>query len=141
MKWYEYRHIVSFQETNLVGNVYFAHYVAWQGKCREMFIYEHAPEVLQELMNGTLAMVTVHTACDYLAELVAFDKVIIRMRLGHMAQSRIAMLFEYWRETAQGEMLVARGEQQTACMRREGDGMIPVPIPAPLKTALQAYLP
>ena len=42
MKAYEYHHIVSFQETNLVGNVYYANYVQWQGRCREMFLKDNA---------------------------------------------------------------------------------------------------
>ena len=32
--YYEYRHIVSFEETNLVGNVYYVNYLRWQGRCR-----------------------------------------------------------------------------------------------------------
>lgn len=139
MKVYEYRHIVGFQETNLVGNVYYANYVAWQGRCRELFIYEHAPEVLEDLKSG-LAMITTHVSCDYLAELSAFDQVIIRMKLGSMTQNRITMLFEYWRQQAEDEELVARGEQQVACMRREGKQMTPALIPATLRTALQTYL-
>jgi len=49
------------------------------------------------------------------------------------------MLFEYWRCTGQGEELVARGEQQTACMRQNGKGIVPTPVPEPLREALQLY--
>ena len=118
MKAYEYHHIVSFQETNLVGNVYYANYVQWQGRCREMFLKDNAPDIITELCQG-LALVTVRVSCEYLSELFAFDHVIIRMRLGEIKQNRITMLFEYWRVTDEGEELVAKGEQQTACMRRE----------------------
>ena len=30
-QYYEHRHVVSFEETNLVGNVYYVNYVRWQG--------------------------------------------------------------------------------------------------------------
>ena len=40
---YEYRLVVGFEETNLVGNVYFVNHLRWQGKCREMFLRDHAP--------------------------------------------------------------------------------------------------
>ena len=33
-QYYEYRHVVGFEETNLVGNVYYVNYVRWQGRCR-----------------------------------------------------------------------------------------------------------
>ena len=117
IKAYEYHHIVSFQETNLVGNVYYANYVQWQGRCREMFLKDNAPDIITELSQG-LALVTVRVSCEYLSELFAFVHVIIRMRLGEIKQNRITMLFEYWRVTDEGEELVAKGEQQTACMRR-----------------------
>src|SRR5262245_54544320 len=115
---YEYRHLVGFEETNLVGNVYYVNHLRWQGRCRELFLRDHAPEVLDELSNG-LSLATVRCSCEYLAELEAFDAVIVRMRLGEVAQNRISLLFEYWRETKDGEELIARGEQQIACMRRE----------------------
>jgi enediyne biosynthesis thioesterase len=31
---YEMRYVVGFEETNVVGNVYYAHHVRWQGRCR-----------------------------------------------------------------------------------------------------------
>ena len=137
-KVYEYQHIVSFEETNLVGNVYYANHVRWQGRCREMFLKDHAPEVLNELSQG-LALATVRVSCEYYSELYAFDKVAIRMRLGALTQNRITMLFEYWRISDLGEELIAKGEQQTASMRREGEKLVPTPVPTALKKALELY--
>ncbi|HYG63573.1 MAG TPA: acyl-CoA thioesterase [Thermoanaerobaculia bacterium] len=138
MRAYEYRHLVGFEETNLVGNVYYVNHLRWQGRCREMFLRDHAPEVLADLSNG-LALATVRCACDYLAELEAFDELLIRMRLGGIAQNRITLLFEYWRTNHGPEELIARGEQQIACMRRDGHRTVPTPIPPGLREALKAY--
>jgi enediyne core biosynthesis thioesterase len=74
-----------------------------------------------------------------MAELVAFDEIILRMRLGELRQNRITMNFEYWRHTPAGEELVARGEQQVACMQREGEQTVPVPVPSQLREALREY--
>jgi len=49
------------------------------------------------------------------------------------------MVFEYWRLTASGEELVARGEQQVACMQREGEKMLPTRVPEELREALTRY--
>ena len=136
---FEHRHVIGFEETNLVGNVYYVNHLRWQGRCRELFLREHAPEILDELQNG-LALATVRCSCDYLDELAAFDTVVLRMRLGEVVQNRLTLLFEYWRETADGrEELVARGEQQVACMRRENGRTVPTPIPAALREALRPY--
>lgn len=138
MRKYEYRHVVGFEETNLVGNVYYANHVRWQGRCREMFLRDRAPEIIDALKHG-FVMVTTRVSCEFMAELVAFDEVILRMSLGELAQNRITMNFEYWRHTVTGEELVARGEQQVACMQREGEQVVPVPVPPQLREALREY--
>jgi enediyne biosynthesis thioesterase len=135
---YEYRHIVSFEETNLVGNVYYVNHLSWQGRVREMFLRDHAPDIIGELSRG-LSLATVRVSCEYLAELMAFDEVIIRMRLGELTQSRMTLLFEYWRAGKSGEELIARGEQEVACLRREGEKLTPTPVPKSLREALRLY--
>ena len=133
--YYEYRHVVGFAETNLVGNVYFTNHLKWQGRCREMFLYEHAPDVIDALQQD-LALATVRVSCEYLAELVAFDELVIRMRLVSRTQNRATMSFEYWRQNGEREELIARGEQQIACMRRTGDQLAPAPFPQSMQAAL-----
>jgi enediyne core biosynthesis thioesterase len=138
MRGYEYRHVVGFEETNLVGNVYFVNHLRWQGRCRELFLRDHAPAVLAEMERG-LALVTTRAGCDYFEELSALDEVTIRMTLVSQAQNRLTMAFEYHRVRGGREELVARGEQQIACMRRESGRMLPVPIPAELREALRPF--
>jgi enediyne biosynthesis thioesterase len=138
MRFYEYRHIVSFQETNLVGNVYFTNHLGWQGRCRELFLRDHAPDVIDELGCG-LSLATISCSCEYFAELMAFDEVSVRMRLAELVQNRLRLAFEYWRRKNGGEELVARGEQQIACMRRGGEKLLPAPVPQTLRAALAAY--
>jgi enediyne biosynthesis thioesterase len=121
-----------------VGNVYFVNHLSWQGRCREMFLSELAPQVLDEMQRG-LALITTRCSCEYLGELAAFDQVILRMRLGDQRQNRMTLLFEYWKVDAAGETLVARGEQGIAFMRRNGAGMEPAPIPEALRLALEPY--
>ena len=135
---YEYRHLVSFAETNLVGNVYFANHIGWQGRVRELFLRDHAPSILDELSRG-LSLATLRVSCEYITELSAFDEVIIRMRLADQTQNRITMHFEYWRQRPGGEELAARGEQTVACLRRAGNTLVPCPVPDALLQALAPY--
>ena len=138
MRPYEHRHIVALEETNVVGNVYFANHIRWQGRCREMFLREHAPDVLEGLRDG-LSLVTVRCSCEYFLELFAFDEVLMLMWLKNRTQNRLTLLFEYLR-TKEGEReLVAKGEQELVCMRREGHGYRPAPFPQSLDRALDLY--
>jgi enediyne biosynthesis thioesterase len=130
--------VVGFEETNLVGNVYYANHIRWQGRCREMFLRDHAPGILDEL-GVELCLLTTRCACDYLAELSAFDEVVIRMRLVEVIQNRISLSFDYLRRTPDGDHLVARGTQQVACMRRHGDELVATAVPRALHDALRAY--
>lgn len=131
---YEYRHVVGFEDTNLVGNVYYVNHLRWQGRCREMFLREHAPGLLAEFA-ADLALVTLFCSCEYLEEIAAFDEIAVRMTLGALTQSRLTLQFEYWR----GSQMVARGEQQIACMSRRDGKLSPAPVPESLRDALRAY--
>jgi enediyne biosynthesis thioesterase len=135
---YEYQHTVSFEDTNLVGNVYYANHIRWQGRCREMFLLDHVPTIVAQFQAG-LALVTTRCSCEYFAELSAFDQLIVRMSLAELTQSRISLLFEYIRTTLAGEELIARGEQQIACMQRIGDRVEATPVPQDLCEVLQRY--
>jgi enediyne core biosynthesis thioesterase len=138
MKYYEYRHLVSFEETNVVGNVYYTNHLSWQGRCRELFLRDKAPDVIGAL-DGGLSFATVKCSCEYFAELSVFDEVLVRMSLTELVQNRISLAFEYWRRTSAGEELVARGEQQIACMKRDGAKLAAAPVPTSLRNALAAY--
>jgi len=138
-----YHHIVTFEETSVVGSVYYANHIRWQGSCRELFLRQHVPEILG-LMEQGLALVTLSVRCEFFHELAAFDALTIRMRLADLAPHRMSLEFEYWREQDHGEELVARGGQELACMmRREGRGrseLEPEPWPKPMREALAPYL-
>jgi enediyne biosynthesis thioesterase len=139
MRAFEWRHVVSFEETNLVGNVYYVNHLRWQGRCRELFLRTHAPDVLDRLATD-LAIVTVRCSCEYHAELAAFDEVVIRMRLASLSPGRVSMHFEYWlRRDGVAEQLVATGEHEVACMRREGRSLHPAAWPASFAAALEQY--
>jgi enediyne core biosynthesis thioesterase len=140
MSYYEYRHRVGFEETNVVGNVYFTHYLRWQGRCREMFLHQHAPELMPELGRG-LALATTRVACSYYRELAPLDEVAVRMSAAAMTPSRLTITFQYFRLGPGGEEeLVAEGEQEVACMHRANDRMEPAALPQALRDAVELYM-
>ncbi|BCJ62506.1 acyl-CoA thioesterase [Micromonospora endophytica] len=137
-RYYEYRHVVAFEETNLVGNVYYVNYLRWQGRCREMFLRELAPQVIEDL-RADLKLFTVQVDCEYFAELEAFDEISVRMRLVDLGQTQIEFAFDYLLLDPAGERLVARGRQRVACMRGPNGRTTPTRVPAPLAQALRPY--
>lgn len=135
---YSFMHRVTFEETNLVGNVYFVNYVRWQGHCREHFLIDHAPNVIAELRSGELALVTAAVHVDFIGESFAGDQIVINMSqgLGGPGGGRVAMNFTYERSGS----LIATGRQSVACMRRTTAGVLqPVAVPGELQAALDRF--
>lgn len=127
---------VSFQETNLVGNVYFAQYFAWQGKCREAFLRENAPGVLEDFRKG-FGMITKESHCRYLREAFAFDRVRIEMFLEDLTRVGVSMRFDYYRVDANGEQsMLAQGEQTAMWVSPEHHVTV---MPDYLYAAIEAY--
>lgn len=138
MRCYEYRHIITFEDTNAVGNVYYVNHIRWQGRCRELFLREYAPDIFPALSRG-LCLVTTRCSCEYMRELAVNDEVVLRMTLVDLAQNRMTMGFSYYRRDGDAEELVARGEQQVATMVRDGDSVAPTPVPESLVRALEPF--
>ncbi len=137
-KAYEYRHVVTFEDTNLLGNVYYVNYLSWQGRCRELFLREHAPGVLAQLRQD-LRLVTVRVSCRFAVEVAAFDELLIRMSLKARKGNRLKLAFEYLRVENGRPVTVARGVQVVACMRRDGDHLVHTDVPTELLEALKPY--
>lgn len=137
-KYYEYRHLVGFEETNLVGNVYYVNYLRWQGRCREMFLRDRAGAVLEDLQND-LKLFTLKVECEFMVEIGAFDELSIRMRLEDLTQTQIGFAFDYVRLRDGLEVLVARGRQRIACMRGPNTDTKPTRVPEALRAALSQF--
>jgi enediyne biosynthesis thioesterase len=138
--YYELRHVVGFEETNFVGNVYYVNYLRWQGHCREHFLREQAPTVLAEITDDDLKLFTLKAECEFFAEITAFDQLSVRMRLDELTQTQIQFAFDYVHLTGDGgERLVARGKQRIACMRGPNNATVPTRVPSRLLEALAPY--
>lgn len=136
--YYEIRHTVGFEETNLVGNVYYVNYLRWQGQCRKTFLKEKAPTVYLELQND-LKLFTLKAECELVSEITAFDELSVRMRLDELTQTQVQLGFDYVKLHGGQETLVARGVQRIACMRETNKQTVPSRVPAELRQALAPY--
>lgn len=137
--YYEVRHRVGFEETNFVGNVYYVNYLRWQGHCRERFLKDEAPSVLEEIMHDDLKLFTLKAECDFFAEITAFDELSVRMRLEELTQTQIQFTFDYVHLKEGQESVIARGKQRIACMRGPNNATVPTRVPVALRQALAPY--
>jgi enediyne biosynthesis thioesterase len=138
MRAFEIRHVVSFEDTNVVGNVYYVNHIRWQGRCRELFLRTYPPQLLERFRTG-MSIVTLQCSCEYLAEVFAFDEIVVRMYLEELTPSSMTLAFEYWRMTGAEERLVARGAQKIACTQQVGGRQQPAAWPPALVAAAGAF--
>ena len=136
--YYEIRHTVGFEETNLVGNVYYVNYLRWHGRCRAMFLKERAPAVLVDLQDD-LKLFTLKAECEFFSEITAFDELAVRMRLEELTQTQIEFSFDYVKLAGDAETLVARGRQRIVCMRGPNTQTVPSRVPVTLRDALAPF--
>jgi enediyne core biosynthesis thioesterase len=135
---FTYRHTVSFEETNVVGNVYFTRHISWQGRCREMFLKQNATDILGEIARD-LRLVTLRVSCEYFEELNAFDEIDVQMSLAHLRQNKVGLNFVYVKVEGGSTSVAARGFQEIGCMRLTGKGLVPINVPPSLAQALKPY--
>ena len=142
---FEYRHVVTFEETNVVGNVYFVNHLSWQGRCREMFLRENALNAIKELDEQGLSLATSSVAVEYFEELFPFDEVVVRMTLRELTPDSAALVFDYLRKKDDTLTLIARGQHTVAVKHKAGapasSASAPAIFPDELRLALERYLP
>jgi enediyne biosynthesis thioesterase len=137
--YFEYRFITTFEETNVVGNIYFANFLVWQGKCREMFLYEYCPEIIEQIYNG-LALITLDLSVEYISQLFAFDQVVMKMYLESSSSSRLMMRFEYYKEEKDKTLtLVCKGTQASAAMIEINGKLTPTNFPKSMYELFEQY--
>ncbi|HEV2781546.1 MAG TPA: acyl-CoA thioesterase [Actinophytocola sp.] len=132
--YYEYRHTVGLEETNLVGTVYYVSYLRWQGRCWEMMLKDKG---LTGLLAEDLELVTLRAECEFFADITAFDDLSIRMRLEELSRTEIELNFDYVRIHDGAEQLVARGRRRIDCTH--GPDAAPSQVPVALRAALLPY--
>jgi enediyne core biosynthesis thioesterase len=131
--YYEYRHTVGFEETNLVGNVHYVNYLRWQGRCWEMFLRDTG---LRALLGMGLDMCTLTAECEFFADITAFDELSVRMRVEEITTTDVEVNFDYVRLGDGLDRLAARGRRRVAYTSQ----LEPVPEHV-LETLRDALLP
>ena len=113
----------TLEEANLVGNVYFANYFAWQNRIRDLFLHDVVPDCHRGVgERGEL--ITLHTHVDYLREAMPFDRVQVELRLRSLSQSGATLGFDYFRAVADGaRRKLSVGIQEVVWARRNSEGL------------------
>ncbi len=85
MSCYEFHHVVTIGDTNLLGGVYYTRVLEWMGQARERWLIACVAGIDQLLRDG-LILITREVSCRFDKELHLGDPVVVRLgipELGH----------------------------------------------------------
>lgn len=125
------KHIeTSLDHSNIVGNIYFANYYAWQGMVRDHYFYRIIPEYFHGIgEKGELLCLQTHV--QHLREAMPFDIIMVTMALKLLKKYSVIFHFEYFKQEPDGDKTkLAFGEQENAWVVRDTNGK-PVPSKFP----------
>ncbi len=129
--WFLYDVIPTYDDTNSVGNVYFANYVRWVGKTRELFFARCVPDF--DLKTTGFFILTRDFYHKFVRETREFEAVLVRIRVGK--HNRKFVTLEHEVRGADGDLL-GKGTQQLMFVDVASHALIDVPV-----DMLRGFLP
>lgn len=121
----------TYDDTNSVGNIYFANYVRWVGKARELFFNQCIPNF--DLTSTDFYILTKSFQHDFRREAREFELLTVRLRISQTNRKFVTLAHEIYSGT-QG--LLGRGEQ--SLMFVDTKTYRPLDIP---KSIVEGFLP
>ncbi|KAB1069613.1 acyl-CoA thioesterase [Methylobacterium planeticum] len=104
--WFVLQLIPTYDDTNSVGNIYFANYFRWVGKARELFFNVCMPDF--DLATTGFYVLTRSFTHDFRREAREFEPIFVRIRIASHNRKFVTLSHEIHSRT-QG--LLGRGEQ------------------------------
>ena len=129
--WFQYDVIPTYDDTNSVGNIYFANYVRWVGKTRELFFARCVPNF--DLKTTSFFILTAEFAHKFLRETREFEAILVRIRVGKNNRKFVTLEHEI---RGKDGLLLGRGSQLLMFIDSSSHQMIDVPT-----DMLRGFLP
>jgi acyl-CoA thioesterase FadM len=105
-KWFVHTMTATYQDTNSVGNVYFAQYAMWVGKTRELFFNHCLPEF--DLRTTPWYILTRMFEHKFLRESREFEQIQIKIRVSDFNRKFVTMEHQVFDSQ---NMLLGKGKQ------------------------------
>ncbi|MBP0617551.1 acyl-CoA thioesterase [Jiella sp. KSK16Y-1] len=122
-QWFVMRVTPTYDDTNSVGNVYFANYVRWVGKARELFFNACMPNF--DLETTRYYVLTRSFQHDFRREIAEFEPVTTRIRIVSHNRKFVTLGHEI---ISDRHGLLGRGEQSLMFVDRESFKPLDIPV-------------
>lgn len=105
-QWFVMQLMPTYDDTNSVGNIYFANYVRWVGKARELFFNICMPSF--DLKTTQYYVLTRSFTHDFRMEAKEFEAITVRIRISSNNRKFVTLRHEIY---SQAQEILGRGEQ------------------------------
>lgn len=133
-KWFVLHLKPTYDDTNSVGNVYFANYIRWVGKARELFFNHCMPTF--DLKTTPFYILTHSLKHDFRREAKEFEPITVRIRISAYNRKFVELEHEIYSDV-QG--LLGRGAQ--SLMFADSKTYALLDFPRPVIEGFLAFLP
>ena len=130
--WFNLAYTPTYDDTNSVGNIYWANYLRWVGKAREMFFARVLPGF--DLKTTAFFILTRSVSHDFAGEAREFEPTVVRLRIGKYDRKFATLDHEI--RTPDGRTL-GRGSQKLMFVDSANYRL--VDIPGEVLTAFMPY--
>ncbi len=132
--WFVMRMTPTYDDTNSVGNVYFANYMRWVGKARELFFNHCMPDF--DLASTPFYVLTRSFQHDFRREAQEFEPILVRIRISTHNRKFVTLEHEIHSEN---HGLLGRGTQ--SLMFVDTKDYRPLDIPGSIVRGFLPYWP
>ena len=133
-QWFVMHTMPTYDDTNSVGNVYFANYVRWIGKARELFFNVCMPDF--DLKSTNYYVLTRSFQHEFRREAAEFEPVKVRIRIAGHNRKFVTLSHEIYSEE---HGMLGRGEQ--SLMFVDTSSYRPLDIPGDIIRGFLPYWP
>lgn len=124
-KYFSIEKTVFLEQTNSMGNTYFANYVLWQGEAREMLLLSH-PNFVEEMKKiQHVRMVTHSVYHRFIQETTFGDVVEIRVFTREIKRCSFILVFEYYNKTT--KTFIGEGWQRITFVDVRDESLCAIP--------------
>ncbi|MCP4133525.1 MAG: SDR family NAD(P)-dependent oxidoreductase [bacterium] len=104
----------SYENSNVVGNIYYANYYTWQGYIMDRFLFQNLPDYFGDATKPAYDLFCVSTRVDHLREAMPFDTIKVTMAIKSIHENGASFYFEYFRVEPDGQRVkLAIGEVES----------------------------
>lgn len=129
----------TLEDSNLVGNIYFANYVKWLARTRDSYFYQINPYYFKKIgQEGEF--ISLKTKVVHLQEAMPFDRILVKMYIKKVYTSGMDLVFDFFKSDKNDFKKLAHAENRIVWVRRKDEMVVPEKFPEDLEHTIKRDL-